>query len=90
MRSIYKYPININKPEPIELHEGAEVVHFDRDGNGKICIWCLVDTEKPLEEKTFVIKGTGFSIESNLWYIKSFKDTAGLTTFFWHLFEKLN
>lgn len=90
MRTIYKYPIDIDKPKPIQLPVDAEVVNFDIDGRGQICIWCLVDTDKPLEEKTFVILGTGFPIPSNLWYVRSFKDTSGIPTFFWHLFEKLN
>ena len=89
MKTIFKYAL---VPGPIELPEGAEVVHFDRDGDGIASIWCLVDTEKPVEKKTFVVKGTGHAIENNLWYLKSYKDTTSVegVTFFWHLFEKLN
>lgn len=89
MRTIFKYALGSG---PIELSEGAEVVHFDRDGDGVLSIWCLVDTEKPVEKKTFVVLGTGHAVENNLWYLKSYKDTTSVegVTFFWHLFEKLN
>lgn len=85
MRTIYKYEMNTSETY-ISLPDGAEPVKVDLDPHGARCIWVLLNPELPKNNtRCFVIKGTGHTIDNNLWYVGSFKEQP----FVWHVFEKL-
>lgn len=85
MRTIHKYSININEETILSLPANVEILSAGLDGRGHPSMWALLNPNDPTEKKTFVVKGTGSTIENNLWYVKTFKQTP----FIWHLFEKL-
>lgn len=85
MRTIYKYELSAIET-CISLPDGAEPVKVDLDPRGARSIWILLNPELPKNNnRSFVIKGTGHTIDNNLWYVGSFKEQP----FVWHVFEKL-
>ncbi|KKN21865.1 hypothetical protein LCGC14_0920940 [marine sediment metagenome] len=85
MKAVWKYP---TKPDIFghELPEGAQVVHFDMQ-HGEPTMWVLVDTDAPLDQRPFLVAGTGHELPVDARYIASCIDRElGLV---WHLFEPL-
>ena len=86
MKTIYKYELDsmINK---IELPANYQILRIDlQKGNPNPQMWCLVNKEMPLVERTIAIYGTGFKIEAkteNLHYINTFFEDNMV----WHAFE---
>lgn len=83
MKTIYKYLIEINDEIEIELPKGAEILVAGKQGE-TAQLWAIVDTDNPIEKRTFAIIGTG----NPFWpihykYINTFTDRV----FVWHLFE---
>jgi hypothetical protein len=87
MKTIYKYPIEVIGRQAILLPKYAEVLCVQIDNkNGDPHIWCLVETENPLELVEFIIFGTGQEITNKeaMRYIGTFQQSV----FVWHLFKK--
>lgn len=86
MRTVHKYHLK-GEYNSIVLPDRADVVHVGLDPRGARSIWCIVDLDPTIKQvsRTFVIKGTGSMLESNLWYIGTFKEAPLV----WHVFEKV-
>ncbi len=60
---IYKYPIGVDDTFSLRMHRGARVlcVQLQRapETGGDLCVWAMVDTDAPLVERTFALRGTG-------------------------------
>lgn len=82
MKTIYKYELEGRHVTMLKMPKGANVVSFDMQ-NGKYCIWAIVNTEAPMEERFFSVVGTGWEIEDNECYIGMVQDGA----FVWHCLE---
>lgn len=83
MKTVWKYP---TRPDAFghELPAGARVIHFDMQ-NREPTMWVLVDTDAPLEERPFLIAGTGHALPDDVRHVGSCIDHGlGLV---WHLFE---
>jgi len=65
MKTIYKYVLPFMEIVHIDLPKGAEVIRCDGI-EGFIYIWCVIDTEAPLEKRTFYLFKTGAKIDDNL------------------------
>lgn len=94
VRTIYKYPLEVSKNTLLKLPKGAEILTCQIDERiGKIghpCIWAIVDKEeKVIEERTFLLFGTGHDLpekeSGELKYINTFQLQE--STFIFHLFE---
>lgn len=85
MNIIWKYELKITDNQPILMHEGSEILSVG-DQNGKLCLWVMIDKEKPICEKYFCLVGTGqsFSVECPP---KRFVGTVIMSRFVWHVFE---
>lgn len=87
MKSIWKFPIkNINDNISIEMPKDSYILTI-RDQQGTACIWAIVDSEKPLVKRNFLIRGTGHDIENLSYdnYIGTFQLYGGSLVF--HVFE---
>jgi len=59
MRTVYKYNLTDQGIVlKLELPEGAKVLLVAQQGRG-VYAWIEVDTSRPIEERTFIITGTG-------------------------------
>ena len=83
MKTIYKYPLNATGDQFIHIYEGHEILHVGIQ-NDEICLWALVDVEKPLIKRIIHIFGTGHDCASQL---QHYLGTVFQGPFVWHLFE---
>ena len=82
---VYKYPIKIDDIVELELPAGAEILHVEAQ-NDKLCLWALVDPEKPTLYRRIRIAGTGHTIKENIIrYINTF--TLYEKALWFHVFE---
>lgn len=93
MITIYKYSVkpNINKPNIIQMPQGASVISCGIDGFGERSVWALVDTNKSTEERKIWCVGTGWNLEdifNNVYlnYLGTIKDN----NYIWHIFEEID
>jgi hypothetical protein len=80
MKTIYKY--NLSLPGSKAMPLGSTIVKVGIQ-NGQCCIWALVDTNAPIEERRFVIVGTGHELDDNMVYV----GTVFEEPFVWHVME---
>jgi len=73
---IFKYEIEIKDGQYIDMPAGAQVLSA-KEQNGKLCIWCLVDTRCSNKPKQIMIVGTGHDIHFDIGeYSLNFVDTV--------------
>jgi hypothetical protein len=54
---IYKYPLRPVEVQSVSMHPG-EILHVGEQNN-HACLWALVDTDAPMEERKFAVVPTG-------------------------------
>lgn len=85
MKTIHKYPIETT----ITLPKGAKIVsvgsQYANDKN-RFYIWAEIDTEADLEDRHFVIYGTGWGHDK---FFKEYIGTIHSEGFVWHVYEYL-
>ena len=87
MRTIWKYEINIEDFFVLSMPIGSSILTLQIQ-RGKPCLWVSVDTEQPMEARTFNIYGTGHPIPDKRSinnYIGTFQVHNG--DFVFHIFE---
>lgn len=83
---IFKYKLEVGDKMHIDMPSGAEVlavqVQYDT-----VCIWALVDPDRPTQTRTFRVFGTGHEMPQSeaLNYIGTFQLLDG--QFVGHVFE---
>ena len=90
MKTIWKYGLKMVDSQEINMPEGAEILtvqtQFDMP-----CIWALVDPKAKIEQRFFVIYGTGHDIYFDMGvkrkYIGTFQIMKGAGIY--HLFERI-
>jgi hypothetical protein len=65
MKSIYKYPLEINDNIALDLPKGAKVLSIGNQNNIP-CLWALVDPAKPKEKRRFRVLQTGQSVKGDI------------------------
>lgn len=88
MKTIYKYPIQAIEHPVVDMPRGAKVLSFHSQ-NDQLCIWALVDTDAPMQVRTFYLVGTGDIFAYNPAALR-FIGTALLMrgSLVFHLFER--
>ena len=81
MKTIYKYTLD----EPVRMPKGSTVVQVGIQ-DGLYCVWATVDTDAPVEERQFVVVGTGRELTANMHHV----GTVFENPFVWHIMEKKN
>lgn len=90
MKRIFKYPIQVDDYQVIEMNKGAVILTVQTQRE-KPCIWAIVDPDAPLEPRRLRLAGTGHPIDEPLEemkYIGTFQLGGG--AFIGHLFEQVN
>lgn len=86
MQTIYKYTVEIEDDQVIEIPKGGVILSVQMQ-DGLPRIWVQVDTGNLVEDRYFAVFGTGQPIADNIHYvyIGTFQMQAGALVF--HLFE---
>lgn len=66
MRIIYKYELAITDCQLIEMPAGSSLLSVQMQGKA-LCLWALVDTDRPPVQREICIIGTGHSAERVAW-----------------------
>jgi hypothetical protein len=92
MITIYKYKVENPQHCLIKMPENARLLSAGIQ-NDVICIWAVVDTAKPEENRFFSAYNTGGAdIKHNRGYQDSYKFIGTVTTsngIVWHVFEEI-
>ena len=84
MRTIWKYTLE-DPNQKIDMPKDAKILTV-QEQHGLPCIWAEVDKDAPLEERTFVVVGTGHDIDfSNGEYIGTYLICND--NLVWHVYE---
>lgn len=91
MRQIYKYELSPNSPQSIELPEGAEILTAQGQHGRSVCLWALVDTERPTEKRYLEVFATGEPVHVDMGVERRYIGTAQLEggSLIFHIFERL-
>ena len=85
MKTIYKYPLEVKDLVRINMPRAAKVIHAGFDSQDRLCVWVVVDTDRPLHVRAFSVVGTGNPLESpHMW---NHLNTVSVGPFIWHVFE---
>jgi hypothetical protein len=83
--TIYKYPLKTTDEQVIQMPFGATILSAQCQMKS-ICVWAIVNTTAPLENRKFRIFGTGhpFDLTPNEF---KFIDTVQMDMLVFHVFE---
>lgn len=87
MRTVWKFPIDPSDVIEVDMPEGAHVLTVQTQGD-QVCMWALVNPDRPTERRFFRMAGTGHPIDEELGaliWIGTFQLHGGRLVF--HLFE---
>jgi hypothetical protein len=84
MNTIWKYPVPLADSFVLNMPKDATPLHVDVQ-RGAPCLWALVDTSAPNEERTFRLVGTGGDVPRDTCYVGTFQQGP----FVWHVFEEV-
>lgn len=89
MTKVYKFPLEISDEQKVLMPECAKVLTVQVQ-KGKPCIWAECNPDEKQVLRTFLIRGTGHSIDDEIEkeYIGTIQMCEGSIVF--HVFEKKN
>lgn len=92
MMTIHKFPLGLLEGQVVEMNQGAQIKSVQMQGEN-LCLWALVDTERPKVKRRIYIYGTGHEIfPPHLYapFIGTVQVEGGartLPSLVWHLFD---
>ena len=93
MKTIWKFPLNLDSEQTINVPKGTNFCHIEFQKE-QLCIWGLVDTELEREDVTIRTVGTGQPVPDyeNLAYVGTTSHPMfdGGNSLVWHVFTKVN
>lgn len=87
MKAIYKYPLDIDHFQTLEVPEGAAQLHFGIQ-EGIPCLWMVVDPEEKKNKYEIAMLGTGWERSNDFFDDYEFIGTIQKDGFVWHFFGK--
>ena len=93
MRTIWKYELGQTSITRLQIPLNAEILSLQIDGKTNIpCLWILVNSDNPQEERVFEQFGTGHNVPFNTSYdqkyIGTYQQHGG--EFVGHFFEQIS
>jgi hypothetical protein len=87
MKVIYKYPMQLELYQTIELPENARILSIQLQSD-QICMWVLTDTEMDFKvSRVFMVIGTGTS--DRIGEFDEYLASVQQGVYVWHIFEEL-
>lgn len=89
-QTIWKFPLEITDAQRIKMPQGAEILTAQFQGE-TLCLWALVNPERPTNERVIEIFGTGNPVWVDMGVSRKFIATAQQpdTPLVWHVFESM-
>lgn len=88
MSKIFKYDLEITDMQTLGLPKKAQILTVQFQGD-KLCLWALVNPENSIEQRIFILVGTGHIINAkDLSYIGTVQHHVGKLV--WHVFEEIS
>lgn len=84
-KKIYKYKLELTEEQIVNMPQGSKILSTQLQ-DGSICLWAMVDTEKPFKQRDIRIYGTGSKITDLDKYIGTVQDGR----YVWHVWERLD
>lgn len=85
MRTIFKYPLELTDSQTIQLPEGAAILRVEVQA-GTLQLWAMVDTDKPKQNISITIRGTGHPLPDG--FNDPFLGTVFLQSLVFHVFGR--
>jgi len=82
MKTIYKYALDFDSVQDLELPTGAQILDVNEQ-DGRIMIWAMVEPDAPLQVIKIWIQGTGQPFNPDA---KRYLGTVHPGAFVWHIF----
>lgn len=88
METVWKFSLEVTDEQHIEIPNGAEILTVQTNGkDGQPYLYAKVDTERTLERKKIITRGTGHKLSILTGkYIGTYQYNEGLFVF--HVFEE--
>lgn len=86
MKTIWKYALPVKDEFTIEMPLNAKILAIQSQ-NEIGHMWALVESNAPMEMRTFVTIGTGHKVEATI-DTHQYRGTYRQVPFVWHIFEK--
>lgn len=87
-KKIFKYPLEIEKEQTIEIPANARILTVKTQGN-QIYLWAMVNPDHIPEKRKIRIYGTGHPVDiENIIYIGTVMTES--ENFVWHVFEAIS
>lgn len=83
MKTVWKYEADVDDRICIQTPKGAEILTVAFQQYRKITMWALVDTDAPVIDRYFMVRGTGHPVE--LRTDQKFLATVFDGPFVWHI-----
>ena len=81
---IYKYKLKIEIVQTIKMPANARILSIQAQGN-ELCLWAEVYVDNQLNDRTFIIRGTGQVFAKGL---DVYLATVQVDGFVWHIYEE--
>lgn len=87
VKTVWKFPLRLVDEQEVSLPDGAKILCAQVQG-ATLCLWALVDPDKPAATRAIRIYGTGRPIpdSDSLVYVDTFQVERGALVF--HVFER--
>lgn len=87
MSAIWKYPLELQDRQIVQMPDGAELLHV-ADQDGVLCVWARVDEQRPPTDRIIYVRGTGHPVERKAdGEIHRYVGSAQQGYFVWHVFD---
>lgn len=93
MLTVYKYAVEPSlETIDLDIPGGGPIISAGVDPNGKLCVWAMVNTDKPEEKVRILCVGTGWPLDAimnNEANGLNFIGTVKEGIYMWHLFQEV-
>ena len=87
MHTIHKFQVPLVDIPVLFMPKGSNILSFQVQNNIPV-IWALVDDEAVMENKRFIMLGTGHPASNVIDHLCKYIGTIQLDGLVWHLFHK--
>jgi len=87
MRTIWKYDVPVDARLSVMMPRGGKVIAVQMQGDTP-CLWAIVDSDEPVEQRRFMVFGTGHMLpDSPIVHLGTFQVNDGGRPLVFHVFE---
>jgi hypothetical protein len=84
---IWKFALEVTDTQRVFMPNRAKILSAAHQ-NGYVCIWAMVNPDRPLQERVIEIIGTGNPFPAGSGIDRKFIGTVVANPFVWHVFER--